>query len=190
MNSTALLLSTEAEHLGIIRTPDVKNTSALVARIAAHDWVLSSLLSAGLAKGHKTNPCTALKALQVYCTPILLSGIASLILTKSDYKLLDLHYRKIFQRMMRLHLKATAPALYILSGLLPIAAQIHIHMFTTLHMIATLDPANHLYKIYLEILNTFQVETISWFNDLSSTSNYYNIPNTLCYSINLCPGWS
>ena len=149
MGSTSVSISPEAKHLGITRSSDGKNVSAIATRLSAHDSSLFSLLSAG----HKSNPLVILKVLKLYCTPVLLSGIPSLVLINSDYNLIDTHYKKTLQRVMRLHSKTPETVLYFLSGCPQIKAQIHQRMFSHLHMTAVLGPTTPLYKIGISTLH-------------------------------------
>ena len=66
MNQVGMTYSLEAKFLGVVRTAGDKNTSVVVANIAAHYNALYSHLPAGLVKGHSINPSAALKVLQMY----------------------------------------------------------------------------------------------------------------------------
>ena len=49
-------ISTEAEHVGIMRCSAVGNMAAVLARISSHTRAMHAVLPAGLARGHYGNP--------------------------------------------------------------------------------------------------------------------------------------
>ena len=152
MKGFRLIHTFKAKHLGIARTYDESNSSAIMDIMAAQNKALYSVLSVDHAKDHKANPAASLKVLDIYSTPIILNGITSLYLSNNDIELLVVHNIRNLQRLIRLHTQAPAPVLHLLPGLLPIKAQIHICHFTTLLMIDNLGPLNLLYQIASNLL--------------------------------------
>ena len=59
-----------------------------MARLSAHRNALSGILHEGLAKNHRGNPYFSLKLENLYALPVLLSGLASLVLSVKDFSLL------------------------------------------------------------------------------------------------------
>jgi hypothetical protein len=92
-------------------------------------------------------------------------------------KVLAVHRRLTLQRLQRLHPRTPAPALHFLSGSLPAPALVHKHQYTLLHMIATLGPANILYKHGVYILH-HNVKN-SWFSQVRDLSHQYSLPDPL-----------
>ena len=80
INGKAITISNEAEHVGIIRSPD-GNLPHLLGRLVAHKKAKGALLSSGIAHNHRGNPAASVKLEQIYGVPVLLSGVASLVLT-------------------------------------------------------------------------------------------------------------
>jgi hypothetical protein len=62
-----------------------------------------SVMRAGLARGHRANPAAALRVEAVYGISVLLSGLAGLILSSKEEKLLDQYYKVHIQRLLKLH---------------------------------------------------------------------------------------
>ena len=69
--------------MGIIRSVE-SNFPNLMSRISAHTKAVMSVLPAGLGRGHSGNPAAALRVEKLYGSPVLLSGVAALVLTKTD----------------------------------------------------------------------------------------------------------
>ena len=80
-----------ADHVGIVRSTE-GNQSAILDRISAHRKALASVLYTGIAKGHRANPALGIRVEKMYATPVLLSGLSALVLTKKDIDTIDHHF--------------------------------------------------------------------------------------------------
>jgi hypothetical protein len=94
--------SVQATHVGVVRSVE-GNYANIVERFAQHRKSVYAVLHGGLAKGHRANPAASLRVEKVYCVSVLLSGLASLILSSKEEKMLDQHYKVHIQRLLRLH---------------------------------------------------------------------------------------
>ena len=112
-----------------------------------------------------------------YSAPKLFSGLASLLLSTAEIKVLSVHRRLTLQRLQRLHPRTPAPALHFLSGSLPAPALVHKHQYTLLHMVALLGPANILYQHGLYVLH-HSIKN-SWFTQVRDLSQKYSLPDPL-----------
>ena len=72
--------TSEAEHVGVVR-PTSGNLPNILNRISCIKKALNATLAFGLSKGHRSNPAATLHVLKVYGTPVLMSGLASLVLS-------------------------------------------------------------------------------------------------------------
>ena len=104
--------TTQASHVGNVRSVD-GNSVNLAARLSSHKKAVYGLLSAGMAKGHRANPAASLRVEMVYGVPVLLSGLASLVLSAKDERLLAHQYKVHLQRLLRLHQATPAPVVFI-----------------------------------------------------------------------------
>lgn len=178
IDGTTVHPSSQATHLGVVRSDDPSsNTPALLSRIAAHQKAFFSTLSLGLSKNHRTSPATALKIESVFCSPILFSGLSTLLLKNSEIETLNSYSRKILRQIMKLHKTTSVPALHLLSGSLPAEARLHLHQFSLLRMVSYLGDSDPLYRIAVHSL-TYKV-TFSWFRRLVKTAIMYQLPHPL-----------
>ena len=69
-----------AEHVGMLRSSS-GNGPTILACITAHKKALNGVLHTGMARGHRGNPAASLRVDKLYAIPVLLSGIARLVLT-------------------------------------------------------------------------------------------------------------
>ena len=118
INGTPVSFSSEVEHVGILRNIS-GNMPNILNRISAHKKTLGGVLSAGLAKSHRGNPAASLRVHSLYCTPVLFSGLASLVLNTGEIKVIDSHYQNTLQNSQRLHQKTPRAAVLFLAGSLP-----------------------------------------------------------------------
>ena len=78
----------EAEHVGVLRSTS-GNMPNILHRIVSHKKALAAVLSAGMARGHRGNPAASLRVHQLYATSVLFSGMASLVLSQAEIKVIE-----------------------------------------------------------------------------------------------------
>ena len=85
----------------------LRNTSGnlpnLTNRIIAHKKALRAVLPTGMARSHRGNPAASLRVHQQYGTAVLFCGLASLVLSPSEVKIIDQHFQKTVQNIQRLY---------------------------------------------------------------------------------------
>ena len=84
--------SESGEHVGVIRSTE-GNGPSILSRISAHRKAVFSLLSSGLAKNHRANPAASIKVERLYGLPVLLSGLATLVLSTPEQATLESHFK-------------------------------------------------------------------------------------------------
>ena len=183
MEGASLPLSSQAEHVGVVRASSGSNLPSITSCIASHTKSLYSIISCGMARHHRGNPSASLRVEACYSAPKFFSGLASLCLSPSDLRVLCLHRRTTLQRLQRLHPHTPAPAVHFLSGSLPAPALLHQHQLTLLHMVALLGPGNILHQHALYMLH-HDVQN-SWFVQLRRTTVQYSLPDPL--QVLACP---
>ena len=124
-----VLPTAQATHVGVVRSVD-GNTAHIMDRMSAHRGAVYAVLHGGLARGHRANPAASIKVEKVYCVSVLLSGMASLILSDKEEKLVDQHYKVHIQRLLKLHQATPTPVVFFLAGCLPLSAQLHLRIFS------------------------------------------------------------
>ena len=143
----------EAEHVGVIRS-SVGNLPHIVNRVAMHKNALRVLLPTGIARRHRGNPAASLRLSQLYGTPVLLSGLASLVLSQAELNVIDGHYLSTLQKLLRLHERTPRAMIYFLAGSLPASALLHQRQMSLFSMICHLneDPLNkHAQYVFLHL---------------------------------------
>ena len=166
-----------AEHVGVVRAVS-GNLPHIHQRILSHKRALAKILSMGLSRRHRANPVAALRAETVFATPVLFSGMASLIITKAESSILAQHVKETTERLLRLHPKTPEPVVFFLAGRLPGEALLDLKQLTLFGMICRL-PGNILNKIAHQLLTYSSQSSKHWFATIRTLCFKYNLPHPL-----------
>ena len=182
MSGFCIPFSTEAEHVGILRSTKSGASAALLARMTAHTRALFAVLPAGLARRHSGNPAAALRVELLYAQPVLLSGLAAMVLSKQDLEALDHHHKVKLEGVLRLYPCTPLPVVYLLAGCLPASAVLHLRQLTLLAMVARLGPDCPLYQYGAFILSnppppTRSSSALPWFIQVRHLCHQYDLPD-------------
>ena len=124
----------------------------ILDRFTSHKNSLRATLPTGMARGHRGNPAASLHLERIYGSPVLLSGLAALVLSNPELAALH-HYQKVhLQRLQRLHQATPECVVMFLAGSLPATGILDLRILSLLGMIARLGPNNILHQHGLNIL--------------------------------------
>ena len=177
VSSKPIPFSPHVEHVGVLRSPK-GNIPSLLARFTAHRKALAGVLHEGMARGHRGNPCFSLKLATLYATPVLLSGLASLYISKKELDMIDCHYRNTLQCLLRLHKRTPQCVVYFLSGSLPGSALLHLRQLSVFGMICRM-PDNILHTHAVNIYSSVTISKVSWFHQIRQICLQYGLPYPL-----------
>ena len=171
--------SEKAEHVGIIRSTTDGNMPHILNRICCHRKALQPLLSCGVAQKRRANPLVGMRLQSMYGTPVLLSGVASLVLTRSEITILDKHLKSTHQNIQKLHQKTPRSVVYFLGGCLPGEAVIHLQFLRIFGMVCRLPRSDPL-RIHAEqTLTVGKSSSKSWFWLIRDICLKYGLPHPL-----------
>ena len=125
------------EHVGLLRS-SAGNLPAILDRFSAHNKALGAVLHAGMARGHRGNPAASLHAETVFGVPVLLSGLAALVLQRSEVAMINQHHKEVLRNLQRLHPGTPRSVIYFLAGSMPGEALLHMRQLTLFGMISRL----------------------------------------------------
>jgi hypothetical protein len=180
LNGHEIDFSSSGEHVGILRSID-GNMPNLLSRLSAHTRALMAVLPTGMAHSHRGNPAASLRLEKLYGTPVLLSGLAALVLSDSETAIVHHHHKVNLERLQRL-LQATPECVVMfLAGSLPGTGILHLRMLGLLGMIARLGQDNILHQHGRHVLlsNSPNKISSSWFLSIRVISQKYNLPDPL-----------
>ena len=176
VNGKPIRLSSEADHVGILRSSN-GNGPTLTDRFSAHKKALASVLHSGLARGHRANPTLSIRIEKLYALPVLLSGLASLVLLRSEVDLIERHFSETLRRLLRLQEKTPKCVVYFLAGCLPGSALLHLRQLSLFSMIIRLPKKNILHQHASNILECKTISPKSWFMQIRDICLLYGLPH-------------
>ena len=147
-------------------------------RISAHSRAVKGILFCGMAKYHQTNPAAGLRLELIYGAPVLLSGVAPLVLSNSELTALHSHYKQVIRQLLKLPDTTPESFIFFSAGTLPITAFIHLNILTLLGMIARLGSENILNHIGCHSLLTLS-NPQSWFLSARHITQLYGLCDPL-----------
>ena len=133
-------------------------------------------MAAGLAYRHRANPVAAIKVHQTYAMPVLLSGLASLVLNAVETNTIDHHVKITLERLQKLHQNTPTPVVMFMSGSLPGLAILHQRQLSLFGMICRL-PDNILFEIAVERFSSASTNKGSWFGEIRTLCLKYHLPH-------------
>ena len=173
--------SDSAEHVGIVRSVH-GNLPNIQARLLAHKRAVFSILPAGLAKGYHGNPAAAMRVERLYGAPVMLSGLATMVLTNMEIGLASGHFKQHVQRLLKLHWGTPDCVVWFLSGCLPTEALLHLKQFTLFGMICRLkDGENLLANHARNVFASSKPSAKSWFSQIQSLCLKYSLPHPITF---------
>ena len=166
-----------AEHVGVLRSVS-GNLPHLHQRLVNHRKALASILFTGMTRKHRANPLASLRAEKIFGAPVLFSGAAALILSKSEIDIFAHHVKETVQNLLKLYPRTPDSFIFMMSGTLPGEAQLHFKQLTLFGMICRL-PGNILHTIARETLIASRDSDKSWFARIRDLCYTYGLPNPL-----------
>ncbi|CAG2244707.1 unnamed protein product [Mytilus edulis] len=175
-----------AMHLGIIRTNSMKQN--IIANIEENlkksRRSAYALLGSGFHGENGLDMETIIHLFKIYILPVLLYGMDLLTPQSLDLEKLEKFQKKMLKQLMSLPTNTPDPAINILTGILPVEAQIHLKVMTLFINVCT-QPNESLEKqlarrqLCIKSMNSnswfIQVKTIMLKYDLGNASEWLDI---------------
>ncbi len=135
-------------------------------------------MASGLHGENGLDPETSLHLIQIYVLPVLLYGLDVVLPTAKQIKQLDTFYRKFLKQILSLPQTVANPAVYILSGTIPIEAYIHKRSLTLFGNICRLENSveNSIVKRQLSVKSIY---SCSWSSQIRQILLKYELPEPL-----------
>ena len=83
----------QADHVGMVRAKE-GNMPNIFKRILAFKKSLGNLVYCGLVRGPRSNPAAFLRIISIYCTPVLMSGPGSQLLSHKETALIEQQFKR------------------------------------------------------------------------------------------------
>ena len=175
MGDTSIPFVDTAEHVRVLRSVS-GNLPHIHQRIVKHRKALASILFTGMSRSHRASPLVSLQVERIFGSPVLFSGMASLILNKSEVDNIAKHVKQTVQGLIKLCQRTPDVVIFMLSGTFPGEATLDLKQLTLFGMITRL-PNNILNEIAKQ--NLLNGDKKSWFAQIRSLCIQYCLPHPL-----------
>ena len=170
-----------AVHLGIIRTTSAldnikENVDENMKKARRSVY---ALFDCGFHGENGLDPETMIHLFKTYITPVLLYGMEVLIPKGKYLEQLDKFQKKMIKQLLSISSNTPDSAIYILTGLLPIEAQIHIKGLTLFGNVCHQDEACIEKQLAIRQLRVQSMNSNSWFIEIQAIMYKYNLGDAL-----------
>ena len=150
----------------------------ILTRIVSHKKALGALLHSGAALNHRGNLAGVMKIEKLYALPVLLSGTASLVLSKAEENILNNHYTGTLKKLLKACPNTPQSFVHFTRASLPVFAFLHLRQLDLFSMISRLtdDPLNLHAR---NVLTTHSRTSKSWFMKVRYLCLQYDMPHPL-----------
>ncbi|MEW8548514.1 MAG: reverse transcriptase domain-containing protein, partial [Candidatus Thiodiazotropha sp.] len=178
MGEEPMPVITEAMHMGIMRSEDSQDT-AVTHNIEKARRTVYSLISAGFQGNNGLDPDTSVHILQTYVVPVLVYGLEVVLSRKQLLDKLERFLRKILKSILSLPDTVAEPAVYVLSGLMPVEGIIHKRALTLFGNICRLSENSVEQRIAYRQLSIKSFSSNSWFICIKKLLVKYGLPGAV-----------
>ena len=181
INGDFIPFSESAEHVGVVRSI-LGNGANILSRLSAHRRAVFSVLPAGLARGHRGNPAAGMRVERLYGTPVLLSGLATMVFSKAELAQIAGHFKQHVERLLKLHKATPECVVWFLGGCLPIQALLHLHQISLFGMITRLNDGNNILANHARnMFASAKPSSKSWFLQVQEIFLQYSLPHPITF---------
>ena len=163
MDNLKVKVEENNDHLGLIVSGIREEEKNIDMKLKKARGSLFGLLGPGLSRKSSLCPAVKIHLYRVYICPIARSGLSAMTLRSKHINPLSIFQRKCLRGFLQLSDSCPIPALFFLTGELPIEAKIHRDIFSTLYNI-WLNPQTKLNTIVKQAglsWGSVQAETVS-----------------------------
>ena len=178
LNGEPMPVVTESMHVGVLRSANTES-SAVAENIKKARRTLYSLMPAGCHGNNGQDPETTIQLLQTYVLPILIYGMEVVLPKGKQLDALEKFYKKYLKLLLSVPVTAADPAVYILSGTVPIEATIHKRALILFGNISRLIMEAVEKRIAYRQLNIKGHRSNSWFIAIRELCVKYDLTNPL-----------
>jgi hypothetical protein len=172
-------------HLGITRTSRGRTSghpTLVEDRVKLGRRTVYALVPAGLHGQDGLSPSTSAAVIKAYVLPRIIYGMEAIILSKSDLCILDRGYKRILRDLQSLSKQVASEAIFLLIGLLPIQAEIHIRTLILFGAVARLPESSMLKALAERQIALQKGPKDSWFCYALGIAKIYSL-DTMALSL-------
>ena len=166
----------ETMHMGILRSNDTQESTVRENTTKAQR-TLYSLMASGLHGENGLDPETCTHLLQIYVLPIMVYGLEVVLPKPALVDKLNRTYKKILKQVLSLPTTVADPAVYILSGALPVEGIIHKRTLIFYGSICRLEESSVEKQLARRQLAVKGSDSHSWYIEVRKILVKYDLPS-------------
>jgi hypothetical protein len=135
MDNLPVSVKEDNDHLGLIVSGYLEEEKNVDNKVKKARGSLFKLLGPAFSSKCLLSPAVQLHLFTIYICPIARSGLSAMALRTTHINPLSAFHKKVIRGFLHLSDKAPVPALYFLTGELPVEARIHRDVFSLFYNI-------------------------------------------------------
>ena len=176
LNGQALNYVSQEKHLGIERTSTATASATIKARIQTGRKIAFMIMGAGFYGLNGISPEVSIHIINIYILPAIMFGLDTLRLTRTDYGELANYHRKLLRCIQHLPKATAGPALYLLTGSLPVEALHHKNVLTLFGSMTRREGSTE-HSIIARQLAMKDMSSKSWLTLVRELLQQYSLPS-------------
>ena len=168
----------ETNHMGILRS-SVSDEVSVTANMKKARRTLYSLMASGLHGRNGLDPETSIHLYQTYVAPVLLYGLEILLPNQKCMDMLEIMNKKFLKQILSMSTNTADPAVYIISGTIPVEGLIHKKALSFFGNICRLQDDSVEKQLAERQLSVKTYKSNSWFVAIKGIRLKYELPDPL-----------
>ena len=166
----------EAMHMGVLRSADTQET-AVSHNIQKARGTVYSHMGSGLHRENGLDSETSIHLLQTYALPVPVYGLVVVLPKATLVDKLERTYKQFIKQILSLPVTVSDPAVYILSGAMPIEGVIHKRALVLFGSLRRLGEESVEKRLARRQLAVKSFESNSWFVAIRKLFLKYDLPD-------------
>lgn len=181
LKSNVMPVVEKSAHLGISRSTSKRKTDGhtIEQNITKARRTSYSLMNLGLHGNNGLDPTTSTAIIKCYVLPVLTYGIEILQPTKANLDKMEHFLKSLLKRILSLPPNSSDAALYVITGILPIEAQLDLKSLTLFNNICRQDPSSLEKAIAIRQSQMKDQNSSSWFIGIKNLLMKYSLKHPL-----------
>ena len=174
MDNTQVSVNEDNDHLGLIVSGLREENKNIDLKIKKARGCLFKLLGPAFSFKCLLSPAVQVHLFRIYVCPVARSGLSAMTLRDNHLDSLSMFHRKILRGFLHLSNRSPIPALFFLTGELPIVARLHRDVFSLFYNI-WINPHTKIFSITKYLLENAPITSHTWARHIRYLSCMYGL---------------
>ena len=179
IDSDPVCFGNSAQHLGLVHSSQaIQNDNIVKTKVSLLYKTVYSLIGTGLHGLNGVGPFVSYRIYQAYVLPRVMYGLPFVTPNAAQVQQLELAHRRILRQLQSLPQRTAIPAIYLMLGVLPFEAILHLGQLSGLLSII-FSSNERLKNVMNRQLAMKSYKSSSWFVCVVKTLRRYGLPSVL-----------